>query len=133
MTANKKMTINDTITSFRRHLQKVPCTWKCLSPFFFIHLFFFSFSSGCDRYVENGDECCNRTFLDHLLPTLWKMLPIFYSFVYRKRILTPQTRLFYSTWTKVPCHRLGNRWDKMSVCSDIHRFLYMYALIDRLK
>ena len=100
---------------------------------FFNELIFFSFSSGCDRYVENGDECCNRTFLDHLLPTLWKMLPIVYSFVYRKRILTPQTRLFYSTWTKVPCHRLGNRWDKMSVCSDIHRFLYMYALIDRLK
>ena len=37
-------------------------------------------------------------------------------------------------------HRLGNRWVikcqvgyKMSVCDDIHRFLYMYALIDRLK
>ena len=33
--------------------------WKCLSPFFF------SFSPGCDRYVENyvenDDECCNRT------------------------------------------------------------------------
>ena len=37
--------------------------------------YFFSFSFGCDRYVENDDECCNRTFLDHILPTLWKILP----------------------------------------------------------
>ena len=45
--------------------KKVPCKLKCLSPFFyyFILIIFFSFSSGCDRYVENDDECCNITFL----------------------------------------------------------------------
>ena len=31
-------------------------------------------------------------------------------------------------------HKLGNHVGyKMSVCDDIHHFLYMYALIDRLK
>ena len=39
-------------------------------------LLLFSFSSGCDRYVENDDECYNRTFYT-ILPTLWKMLPNF--------------------------------------------------------
>ena len=58
------MTINATSTSFRRHLRptfnkKVPCKWKCLSPFFYF--FFLSFWPGCDRYVENDDECRNRT------------------------------------------------------------------------
>ena len=91
---------------------------------FFFLLFFFSF--GCDSYVENDDECCNRTFLDHILPTLWKMLPIFTVSsgceCYRKRILMPQTRLFYPTHNiasgqKFPAnsksvHRLqGNRFD----------------------
>ena len=30
----------------------------------FYSYYFFSFSSGCDRYVENDDECCIITFLD---------------------------------------------------------------------
>ena len=107
MLSHKKMTINATITSFRRTCtspttnihQKVPCKWKFLSPLFLLLLlllvvvvvviiiviiiiirsifFFFFFSSGYDRYiVENDDECCDRTFLDHIFPTLWKMLPI---------------------------------------------------------
>ena len=63
-----------------RHLRprfnkKVPCKWNCRH--FFIVFFF---SSGCDRYVENDDECCNRTFLVHILPTLWKIFLIFDSY-----------------------------------------------------
>ena len=80
MIAHKKMTFNDTITSFRRHLRKKFHVSGNVCRHFFIILFLlylFSFSSGCDRYAENDDECCNRTFLDHILPTLWKMLPIF--------------------------------------------------------
>ena len=45
-----------------------------------IFIIIYFFSPGCDRYVENDDECCNRTFLDHILPKLWKMLPIFLQF-----------------------------------------------------
>ena len=94
--------------------------------YYLILLIIFSFSFGCNRYVENDDECYNRTFLDHILPTLWKMLPIFTVSsgceCYRKQILMPQTRLFYPTHNiayrqKFPAnsksvHRLqGNRWD----------------------
>ena len=63
--------------------QKQSSTLSCDSSYFiilFFLLFFFSFSSGCDRYVENDDECCNITFLDLILPTLWKMLLIVLQF-----------------------------------------------------
>ena len=83
---HKKMTINDTITSFRHHLRptfnkKFHVSGNVCRHSFLLLLYIF-FSSGCDRYVENDDERCNRTFLDHILPTLWKTLPIFYSFVW---------------------------------------------------
>ena len=76
-------------------------TFVAIFIILYLLLFFFSFSFGCDRYVENDDVFCKRTFLDHMLPTLWKMLPIFTVSsgceCYRKRIIMPQTRLFYPT------------------------------------
>ena len=107
VTAHKKMTFNATITSLRHHLRKqfhvLQSGNACRHFLLSYSYFFFSFSFCCDRYVENDDECCNRTFLDHILPTLCKMLPIFTVSsgceCYRKRILMPQTRLFYPTQT----------------------------------
>ena len=106
--AHKKMTINNTITSFQRHLQptfnkKFRVSGNVCRLFFLLLHFFLS---GCDRFVENDDECCNRTFLDHILPMLWKMLQIFFTVLsgcerYRKQILMP----FYPTRTKVPCQQ----------------------------
>ena len=95
--------------------QKVPCKWKCLSPFFII---IYLFSSGCDRYVENDDECCNRTFLDHILPTLCKMLPIFTVSSgcerYRKRILMPpanKTFLSHPDKSSLPAVKVSIDWE----------------------
>ena len=86
------------LTKVRSSRARCPATALILLSYSY---YFFSFSFGCDRYVENDDECCNRTFLDHILPTLWKMLSIFTVSsgceCYRKRVLMPQTRLFYPT------------------------------------
>ena len=97
--AHKKMTFNVTITSFRRHLRKKFHVGGNVCHHFFIILFllfFFLF-----RLAVIDDECCNRTFLDHILPTLWKMLPIFTVSsgceCYGEKKLMPQTRLFYPT------------------------------------
>ena len=67
--------------------------------FFFFFCFFFSFSSGCDRYVENDDECCKRTstYYQHYGKCCRFFTVSSGCEPYRKRILMPQTRFFYPT------------------------------------
>ena len=66
MITHKKITFFATITSFRRLLRKRfhVSGNVCHNFLLFYSYYLFSFSSGCDRYVENDDECCIITFLD---------------------------------------------------------------------
>ena len=104
-----------------------------------IIIIIFSFSPGCDRYVENDYECCNRTITNvmenvaDLLQFRLAVSPIGNEYLCCKQdsSIPPITQLKDPASSK-SVHRLGNRWDtkRLFVMTFI---IISYSALYRLK